>query len=354
MIPGISSGKVEKAQRVVIYGTEGIGKSTFASQFPSTIFIDVEEGTNDLDVTRTPTPTSYSMLKDMIARIKTARPMTFRTLVIDTADWTERLISKDICDKFQIDGIEGLGWGKGYTYLEEEFGRFLNSLQEFIDLGINVVICAHAKINKFEQPDELGAYDRWELKLQKKTAPLLKEWADMILFANYETHVVNVDNQGAVKGKNKAQGGRRVMYTTHTPSWDAKNRKGLADKLDFDYKEIAHIFEKDYRVASIMAPKESKKEDPVANKPNADKAALKPIEETKEEIRQDPVRLVSNRELNDLMVANNVTIEQIQNVVSSRGYYPAGTPIENYDEGFVQGVLVGAWEQVYTMIKGGM
>ena len=54
------------------------------------------------------------------------------------------------------------------------------------------------------------------------------------------------------------------------------------------------------------------------------------------------------------MVANNVTIEQIQNVVSSRGYYPAGTPIENYDEGFVQGVLVGAWEQVYTMIKGGM
>ena len=379
MIPGISSGKVEKAQRVVIYGTEGIGKSTFASQFPSTIFIDVEEGTNDLDVTRTPTPTSYSMLKDMIVRIKTARPMTFRTLVIDTADWTERLISKDICDKFQIDGIEGLGWGKGYTYLEEEFGRFLNSLQEFIDLGINVVICAHAKINKFEQPDELGAYDRWELKLQKKTAPLLKEWADMILFANYETHVVNVDNQGAVKGKNKAQGGRRVMYTTHTPSWDAKNRKGLADKLDFDYKEIAHIFEKDYRVASIIAPKESKKEDLVASEPKADETALKPTEETntveneteqvsfvesnqatpfseetKEEIRQEPLRLVSNKELNDLMVANNVTIEQIQNVVSSRGYYPAGTPIENYDEGFVQGVLVGAWEQVYTMIKGGM
>ena len=87
-----------------------------------------------------------------------------------------------------------------------------------------MVLTAHAQIKKFEQPDELGAYDRWELKLEKKTAPLTKEWADMVLFANYKTMVVNVDNQGAAKGKNKAQGGQRVMFTTHHPAWDAKNR----------------------------------------------------------------------------------------------------------------------------------
>ena len=56
-------------------------------------------------------------------------------------------------------------------------------------------------MRKFEQPDELGAYDRWELKLDKNTAPLVKEWADMVLFANYKTVVVNVDGQGALKGK---------------------------------------------------------------------------------------------------------------------------------------------------------
>lgn len=366
----VSKGKIEKAQRVVIYGTEGIGKSSFAAKFPTPVFIDVEEGTNDLDVFRTPTPTSYAMLKDQVDKLKKG-DITFRTLVVDTADWTERLISRYICEKHQIDGIEGLGWGKGYTYLEEEFGRFLNSLQEYVDLGVNVVICAHAKINKFEQPDELGSYDRWELKLQKKTAPLLKEWADMLLFANYETHVVNVDNQGAIKGKNKAQGGKRVMYTTHTPAWDAKNRKGLPEKCDFDYKVIAHIFEKDFRKnpkdmggqamfyddkPKVDTPKENKSvenrttEEPPKDSPKVDEVdTVTPFDS---EQAKEPTRLVSNKQLNDLMAANNVTVQQIQDVVSNRGYYPAGTPVENYDEGFVQGVLVGAWEQVYSMIKG--
>ena len=55
-------------------------------------------------------------------------------------------------------------------------------------------------MRKFEQPDELGAYDRWELKLGKKTSsqisPLVKEWADMVLFANYKTYAVAVDKDG--------------------------------------------------------------------------------------------------------------------------------------------------------------
>ena len=73
-----------------------------------------------------------------------------------------------------------------------------------------MVLTAHAQIRKFEQPDELGAYDRWELKLGKKTSsqtsPLIKEWADMLLFANYKTFSVAVDDKGK---KRKAQGGEQ-------------------------------------------------------------------------------------------------------------------------------------------------
>ncbi|SFE38809.1 ATP-binding protein [Peptostreptococcus sp. D1] len=372
-------GKQEKAQKVVIYGPEGIGKSTFASKFPEPVFIDVESGSSELDIIRTPTPSSYAILKQQISMLKCGYTE-FRTLVIDTADWTERLIIEEICNKFQINGIEGIGYGKGYTYLEEEFGRFLNSLQDIVDMGINVVICAHAKITKFEQPDELGAYDRWELKLQKKTAPLLKEWADMVLFANYETHVINVDNQGAVKGKNKAQGGKRVMYTTHTPSWDAKNRKGLADKLDFDYKEIERFFLKDLRDKELKEIQNNHKESKIEKNENIkddnksvdqvdninkidsndksdssnDVAKFESVDISTPFDNDKSKQLVGNKALNDLMIQNNVTVEQIQNVVSLKGYYPSGTPIENYDPGFVSGVLVGAWEQVYAMIKGGM
>ena len=107
--------------------------------------------------------------------------------------------------------------------------------------GRNVVIIAHAQMRKFEQPGELGAYDRWELKLQKKTPPILKEWADMVFFCNYRTYVINVDGQGAVKGKNMAQGGERVIYTTHHNCRDAKNRFGPPDVLPLIYQSISNI-----------------------------------------------------------------------------------------------------------------
>ena len=89
--------------------------------------------------------------------------------------------------------------------------------------GVHVVLTAHAMMRKFEQPDEMGAYDRWELKLQKKTSALVKEWSDLLLFANYKTLSVATDEKGK---KFKAQGGRRVIYTSHHPCWDAKNRLG--------------------------------------------------------------------------------------------------------------------------------
>ncbi|MCK9326831.1 MAG: ATP-binding protein, partial [Bacteroidales bacterium] len=241
----ISRGIIQGAQKVVIYGPEGIGKSYFASKFPNPVFIDTEGSTKHMDVARTPKPSSWTMLLEQVKYFK-ANPTACDTLIVDTADWAEQLCTEHLvalapnAKEHGLGGIEGFGYGKGYTYLAEEFGRLLNSLSDIIDVGIHVVLVAHAWMRKFEQPDEVGSYDRWELKLQKKTAPLIKEWADMILFANYETYVVNIDGKGALKGKNKAQGGRRIMYTTHHNCWDAKNRHDLLDKLPFDYDEIRH------------------------------------------------------------------------------------------------------------------
>lgn len=238
----ITKGIIKKAVKVVIYGPEGIGKSTLASRFPEPVFIDTEGSTNSMDVARLPKPTSWTMLLSEVDYVK-SNPTCCRTLVIDTADWAEQLCSSQVCASHHIDGIEDLGYGKGYVYLKEEFGRLLNKASDLLDLGINVVITAHAMMRKFEQPDELGAYDRWELKLSKQCAPLLKEWSDMLLFCNYKTLVVNVDNKGASKGKNKAQGGRRVIYTQHHPCWDAKNRFGLPDEIDMDYEYLRPIIE---------------------------------------------------------------------------------------------------------------
>lgn len=229
----IIRGKIPCAKKVVIYGPEGIGKSTFASQFPDPVFIDTEGSTNSMDVARLPKASSWQMILQQVDYVRT-HPEVCKTLVIDTIDWAEAMCVQHICDKHRKNGIEDFGYGNGYVYVKEELGRFLNKLSEVVEANINVVLTAHAQIRKFEQPDELGAYDRWELKLGKKTSsqtsPLIKEWADMLLFANYKTFSVAVDDKGK---KRKAKGGERVMYTSHHACWDAKNRYGLPEEVPF-------------------------------------------------------------------------------------------------------------------------
>lgn len=365
----IIRGKIPCAKKTVIYGPEGIGKSTLASRFPDPVFIDTEGSTKDMDVARTPAPSSWQMLMEQV-RYFISHPDEFKTLVIDTADWAEQLCVTDICSRFQKAGIEDFGYGKGYTYLQEEFGRLLNLLSELVEQkGVNVVLTAHAKMRKFEQPDELGSYDRWEMKLTKQVAPMVKEWADMVLFANYKTLVVNVDGQGAQKGKNKAQGGKRVMYTTHHCCWDAKNRYGLADEVPFEYGSIRHIIEQAQTAApSTIEKQEARAMATAKNQPSPQEQPVSNGKDTKEPAKETETAPPADdgpmnppgpsgvderipKKLRDLMVANRVDEWDIQAVVEARGYFPGDMPVRDYPKDFVDGCLVGAWDKVYGMIK---
>ena len=230
--------------KFLIYGPEGIGKTMLASMFPDPIFIDTEGSTRYYDVRRISqpngqiVPSSWQMFMDMIDAVKYGE-IPCKTLVIDSLDWAEALCATAVCDKAGKHGIEDFGYAKGYTYLEEEFGRGLNRLNEVYDKGINICCTAHAAMCRIELPEETGAYDHWSLKLEKKTAALVKEWADVVLFCTYKTIVIKGNNP---MEKNKAAGGKRVMYSTHTPWWDAKNRFNLPEEMPLDFKSIEHLF----------------------------------------------------------------------------------------------------------------
>lgn len=329
----IITGVMPKAVKVVVYGPEGIGKTTFAAQAPNPLFLDTEGSTTRLNVRRFAAPNSFAMITEQVNYVL-RNPGICKTFVLDTADWAQRLCVDAVCARHQKSGIEDFGYGKGFSYVYEDFGRLLNLLDQLIDRGINVIITAHAAMRKFEQPDEMGSYDRWELKLinSQKTnvAGMVKEWADMVLFANYETIVVKSEDK-----KNKAQGGRRVMYTTHNPCWDAKNRFSLPEKLPFDFSHVAHCFLRDD--APVVQPELVQ----TASAGNA------PPPETG---GQEDDGIPAN--LKQLMIQYQVSEDQIRRVVAQKGYYPEHTPIRNYDPQFIEGVLVGAWQQVYNMIKG--
>lgn len=403
----ITSGRVKTAIKTVIYGPEGIGKSTFASQFPDPVFLDTEGSTVHMDVKRLPRPDLWVELLNEVEYVR-QNPGCCKTLVLDTADWAETLCSEYVCSRDQKTGIEDYGYGKGYRFLFEEFGRLLNALEQVRETGVNIVICCHATMRKFEQPDELGAYDRWSLKLtdtpKASIAGAVKEWADMVIFANYKTIVVNVDGKGAAKGKNKVQGGKRVMYTAHHSCWDAKNRFGLPEEAEFSYEVIRGVIEGSAtevggatRTSSVSGeaaatfPKgegsrEPKQESPSALARAVERAATDgggttppvPAGAPSPEPQAAPAGegkvsdggpgAAATKETGDAMYAGlpaalakmmaeaQVTPDEVRYVIAQKGIYPADTPwaviIQNKD--FMQGWLLHpqVWPKVVEAVRG--
>lgn len=232
----ITRGLRPHAVRAVIYGDEGIGKTTLATQFPAPLVLDTEDGTHHLDCARVSIG-NYLDLEGAIHEL--ARdPQGFQTIVIDSVDWAERLVIDHIVQRAQKRSIEDFGFGKGYVMVAEALAKLLDCADALVAKGVNVVLVAHSKVVRTSPPDQTDGYDRYELKLSKQSAPIVREWADMVLFCNYKTKLVEGED-----GRTKAKGGtERVMYATHTAAFDAKNRYGLPDMMPMQFDALKPIF----------------------------------------------------------------------------------------------------------------
>ena len=342
----ITGGVMPAPLRVVLYGVEGIGKSSFAARFPQPVFIDTEGGTGRLDVRRLPAPDSWQMLLDEAAAAADGQ-VPCRTLVLDTADWAEKLCMAGVCARFKVKGIEDIGYGKGYTYVKEEFARLLDTLEKVIASGRHVVVVAHAAVAKFEQPDAVGSYDRWGMKTSKQVAPLLREWCDMLLFANYKT-VVEKSGSGP-SAKNKASGARRVLYTTHNACWDAKNRFGLPDEVPFDYESIRAIVDGSTLPAGAARPAPAPKPAPKAA-PKPAPALTAQMDAARQSIAAALDAMGWPPALRDLAAADGIDDEMLRHGVFQRGCLPEDMPVKDYPADFIEN-LVDKWPQWAAFIK---
>jgi hypothetical protein len=230
----ITKGKQQRAQRVVIYGVESVGKSTFAAQFPKPLFLDVEGGTAHLDTDRV----EIATLAELESAIRECQTTDYQSVIIDSADWAERLVLEGMLVQDKKKSVEDYGYGKGFVMLAEKFARLLTIADQIVAGGKNVVFIAHSKVQRVEPPDMLSAYDRYELKLTKQSAPLLKEWADELWFFKFKTKTVESES-----GRSKGIGGKeRIILTTHSAAYDAKTRSGLAEELPMAWESVAHLF----------------------------------------------------------------------------------------------------------------
>lgn len=234
----ITSGPRLRAQKVLVYGQHGIGKTTLASKWPDPVFIDTEGGTDGYDVRRLPRPMDWATLMNEVAWAQTN--LVGGTIVLDSADWAERLCTAYVCAKKEWESVESPGYGKGYVAVRDEFSNLLRYLDGCIAMGVNVVLVAHEQITTVTMPGDAAGYSVFGLKLSKHVTPLVKEWADAVLYCHYKQTVLATDKEGR---HGRALGGtERVIQTEHTATIDAKNRWGLPAEIPMDFAAIApHI-----------------------------------------------------------------------------------------------------------------
>ena len=227
----ISSGKIARALRVVIYGPEGIGKSTLASTAPQPLFLDTERGSGHLDVTRV-SINCFADLQDALETVVEqvrAKTFEYKSLVLDTADNLWRLCADKVCEAGKKKSIEDFGYGKGYAMAFDTFRDVLHALDFINRHGVWIVVVSHAMVEKIAPPDA-AEYSKYCIKVSAPTKQAqaareyLKEWCDCLLFAHYEV-TVNSEQKRAVGGS------ERVLSTGSHPAWEAKNRVGLPEHL---------------------------------------------------------------------------------------------------------------------------
>jgi len=231
----VTRGKKVKPRRTVFYGPHGIGKTTFASEFPSAVFIPTEDGCDDLDVASFPLCRSLEDAWGAMVELGGSKDHGFKTVVVDSADWLEQLIWKTVCEKHGKKAITDFDYGKGYGESAAIFKKILTALDTCRAIGMHVVLLAHCEVVKFSDPQN-ESYDRYTPKLHKSVSSVMQEWADEVLFANYKRYVRKED-LGFNKSRGIAGGDERVIYTQESAGFLAKNRLGLPAEMPLDFAE---------------------------------------------------------------------------------------------------------------------
>jgi len=237
MLGRVTKGVQESPHLILLYGADGVGKSTFAAGAPNPIFLGTEKGTMNLDVARFPTPRNW---EEVLAAVKELGEANhdFKTLVIDTLDWLEPIIYEHICDEYGTSSIEKAagGYGKGYRDAFNEAVKLRDSLSFIREAkNMNIILLAHSKVTTFEDPATEHGYSRYELKLQESASVSMRamwgEYVDSVLFCNFQTY-----SKGEGKGARGITTRERKMWTERDAAFDAKNRFGLPFEMELSYK----------------------------------------------------------------------------------------------------------------------
>lgn len=238
----ILKGKQPKPRRTLLYGVHGIGKSTWATQAPNCLLLNIEDGVGDIDCAKTEHLTTLDQINEALLWLANEKH-DFEHVAIDSADWLEGLIHSEIAKKAGKDSIADIGYGAGYKQALAVWDKILFKLDWLrTDRKMGIILLAHCAIKKHQDPEQ-ESYDRYQPALHDLASAMLQEWSDEVLFASYRVYLKKED-QGFGKTRSLAMGGtERYIRTQETAACLAKNRlEGMPPEIEFLWSEYAQWF----------------------------------------------------------------------------------------------------------------
>lgn len=224
--------------RILIYGPEKAGKTTLASEFPSPVFLQTEEGVGKLELDTFGKLTTFREVLDAIESLHQNEHQ-FNTVVVDSVTAMQKLVWDETGERGNEKGekktrIEDFGYGKGYVYALSVWQEFLENLMALRrDCGMAIVLIAHSKIERFDDPETV-AYSRYEIDLHDKARDFFKRECDAIILLKPDV-TIKVEEQSFNKTRARADGGRNVwMHTSSRPAYAAGNRYDMNEKILFE------------------------------------------------------------------------------------------------------------------------
>lgn len=224
--------------RILLYGPEKAGKTTLAAEFPNPVFLQTEVGTGTLELDTFGKLETYGDVLDAIGALY-ENEHRYQTVVLDSVSALQPLIWAETGDRGDDKGnkkkrIEDFGYGKGYVYALAVWQELLDGLNALrLERGMTVVMIAHAKTERFDDPETVS-YSRYDIDLHEKARDLLKRDSDVILLLKPDVSIKTEDT-GFNKTRAIAAGGRNVwMHCDSRPAYVAGNRYDLPEKILYE------------------------------------------------------------------------------------------------------------------------
>lgn len=249
LLETVIRGKTPKAPKILLYGFEGCGKSTWASQAPNPIFVQTEDGLNQIDCAKFPLAHSYQEVMNALVSVRDEEH-DFQTVVVDSLSGLEPLIWAEVCRQYGVKTIEKVdgGYGKGYTIACDWWMQFRDLLQQINDKrNMMIILIAHSGIQTIKDP-ETSTYDRTAPRLHRLAEGILSQWSDCVFQAKQKFRIQKTaegfGSERAIAAPVGSEGGERVLRTIGNAAVIAKNRYGIPEEIPLDFSIVMNYISK--------------------------------------------------------------------------------------------------------------